>query len=310
MGVLIALDATHTATSRSVAASAALVRSIVVSDEAARRARVGSMVDRLALRRTGVEAGVEAGIDAFVSVAPADRRHVFGGMLVAQALRAAQSTVGGERLSHSLHASFVDAGIGGRHVRYDVERTRDGASFSTRRVVARQEHGVVMVLTADFHDPEPGVVYELPASAAVPAPETLPPGRYGSPWLESCDVPDARAPGDPAYIRRSWFRPRLPLPAEAALHLQTVAYLSDHGPTRAARQPHPSLADDAKRMSVSLDHNMWFHRPVDANQWLLSEFVPMATGRGRGLSIGTIRDRDGSLVATVAQEVLLRQLLA
>ena len=88
--------------------------------------------------------------------------------------------------------------------------------------------------------------------------------------------------------------------------LQTLAYLSDHGPTRAARQPHASLDADANRMSVSLDHSVWFHRTVDMNQWLLSELIPVATGRGRGLSIGTFRTSDGTLVATIAQEVLLR----
>jgi acyl-CoA thioesterase-2 len=99
----------------------------------------------------------------------------------------------------------------------------------------------------------------------------------------------------------------VPVPPDPLLHLQTLAYLSDHGPTRAAREPHSHLADDARRMSVSLDHSVWFHRPVDVNQWLLSELVPVATGRGRGLSLGTLRTVDGTLVATVAQEVLLRE---
>jgi hypothetical protein len=109
------------------------------------------------------------------------------------------------------------------------------------------------------------------------------------------------------FARRAWFRPTAPVPDDPLLHLQALAYLSDHGPTRAAREPHAHLADDARRMSVSLDHSVWFHRPIDVNQWLLSELVPVATGRGRGLSIGTLRTVDGTLVATVAQEVLLRE---
>ena len=108
------------------------------------------------------------------------------------------------------------------------------------------------------------------------------------------------------HTRRAWFRPTAPVPDDPLLHLQALAYLSDHGPTRAAREPHAGLADDARRMSVSLDHSVWFHRPVDVNQWLLSELLPVATGRGRGLSLGTIRTADGTLLATVAQEVLLR----
>jgi acyl-CoA thioesterase II len=116
------------------------------------------------------------------------------------------------------------------------------------------------------------------------------------------DAGESRLP----HARRSWFHPTAPIPGDPDLHLQALAYVSDHGPTRAAREPHAGLADDARRMSVSLDHSVWFHRPVDVNGWLLSELVPVATGRGRGLSLGTIRTVDGTLVATVAQEVLLR----
>ncbi len=259
-----------------------------------------SMVDRLQL--------VGQPNDVFVSAAPTETRHVFGGLLIGQALRAAQLTVDPSRPAHSLHASFVVAGVGGQHVTYAVERTRDGASFSTRRVVAHQSRGVVLVLTADFHDDEPGLEYELPAAPGVPLPETLTGGRYESPWFDARDVPVDPATPTPAHARRAWFRPTTPVPDDPLLHLQALAYVSDHGPTRAARQPHADLDAEASRMSVSLDHSVWFHRPVDVNQWLLSELMPVATGRGRGLSVGTIRLRDGSLVATVAQEVLLRSL--
>jgi len=132
-------------------------------------------------------------------------------------------------------------------------------------------------------------------------------GRYDNPLIQSRDVPvDAVSAGLP-HTRRAWFRVRAPLPDEPDLHLQTVAYLSDFGATRAVREPHAHLADDASRRSVSLDHSVWFHRPVDASGWLLSELTPMASGRGRGLAVGTIRTEDGHLVATVAQEVMLRE---
>ena len=253
------------------------------------------MADRLAL------VPVPGEPDAFTSRDACERGHVFGGLLIAQAARAAQLTVPGGRPMHSLHASFLVAGRGGEHLRHEVERTRDGSSFSTRRVVVRQSRGPALVLTADFHDDEGGLEYELPATPA-PSPDDLPAGRYTSRWFESRDVPVA----DGSHARRAWFRPMAPVPDDPLLHLQCIAYLSDHGPTRAARQPHASLDADANRMSVSLDHSIWFHRPVDVDQWLLSELVPVATGRGRGLSIGTIRTTDGTLVATVAQEVLLR----
>jgi acyl-CoA thioesterase II len=247
-----------------------------------------------------------AGDDVFVSRWPAEERHVFGGLLIGQALRAAQLTVDG-RGAHSLHASFLQAGVGGEPIRYEVERTRDGASFGTRRVVARQSRGIVILLTADFHRDEDGDDYAAPAVAGVPGPDGLPVGRYDNRWFESRDVAvDEQPAAGPALTRRAWFRPTVPVPDDGALHQQALAYLSDHGPTRAAREPHAHLADDAARQSVSLDHSVWFHRPVDVNDWLLSELHPVATGRGRGLALGSIRTLDGTLVATLAQEVLLR----
>jgi acyl-CoA thioesterase-2 len=253
-----------------------------------------SLVERLAV--------VAISADGFVSRTPPEARHVFGGLLIGQALRAAALTVADGQVSSSLHASFVAAGTGGEPLRYEVERTRDGSSFATRRVVASQERGVVFLLTAAFHHEEDGPAYQAPAASDVPGPDDLPVGRYDSPWFESRDVPA----GDD-MVRRAWFRPTSPLPDDPDLHLQALAYLSDHGPTRAAREPHGHLADDARRQSVSLDHSIWFHRPADVNGWLLSELAPVATGRGRGLAAGTIRTRTGDLLATVAQEVLLRQ---
>jgi acyl-CoA thioesterase-2 len=258
-----------------------------------------TMADRLAL----VPAADEP--DVFTSRDVCERGHVFGGLLIAQAVRAAQLTVPDDRPMHSLHASFLVAGKGGEHLRHEVERTRDGGSFSTRRVVVRQSAGPALVLTADFHEDEAGLEYEMPTTPA-PPPDELPVGRYASRWFESRDVPVDVSEDGGSHARRAWFRPTTPVPDDPLLHLQCVAYLSDHGPTRAARQPHATLDADANRMSVSLDHSVWFHRPVDINQWLLSELVPVATGRGRGLSIGTIRTIDGTLIATLAQEVLLR----
>jgi acyl-CoA thioesterase-2 len=258
-----------------------------------------TMVERLALE--------PAGTDELVSRDPADAHHVFGGWLIAQALRAATTTVHPDRHAIALHASFVVAGTPREHVRYQVERTRDGASFTTRRVTASQAAGTVLVITADFQRDEPGADYELPAVPGIPGPEGLPTGRYDNPLLESRDVPVDAVAGGPAHTRRAWFRARAPLTEEAGLHPQTVAYLSDFGATRAVREPHAHLADDARRISVSLDHSVWFHRPVDASGWLLSEMTPVASGHGRGLAIGSVRTEDRRLVATIAQEVLLRE---
>lgn len=257
------------------------------------------MTERLALD--------DLGRDEFASRQPPEAHHVFGGLLIGQAVRAAQRTVDGDRPVHSLHASFLTAGTGGEALRYRVERTRDGTSFSTRRVVVEQTGGPVLVMTADFHADEPGVEYEAPHTEGVPGPEGLPLGRYDSPWFEARDLPVEGVQGRLPHTTRSWYRVRVPVPDDPLLHRQCLAYMSDHGPTRAARQPHAHLGSDAARQSVSLDHSVWFHRPPDVNGWLLTELVPMATGRGRGLALGTIRTADGELLATVAQEVLLRE---
>ena len=256
------------------------------------------MIERLAL--------VETGADTYETVDATEGSHVFGGQLVAQALRAAALTVDGAREVHSLHASFVRAGAGGETIRYEVDRTRDGSSFTNRRVTARQSKGVVLVLTADFHADEPGVEYEAPATEGVPGPNGLQPGRYDNPLVESRDVPPGAAPIAPPHARHAWFRCTSSFGDDPAEHAQAIAFLSDFGMTRAAREPHAHLSDDARRQSVSLDHSVWFHRPVDASGWLLSELTPVASGHGRGLAIGSIRTRDGQLVATVAQEALLR----
>ena len=258
-----------------------------------------SLADRLEL--------IADGDDRFVSAQPTEGSHVFGGLLVGQALRAAALTVDGVRPACALHASFVMGGIAGEPLHHEVERTRDGSSFATRRVVVRQSRGVVLVLTADFHREEDGVTYERPGALDVLGPDGLAPGRYDNPYVESRDVPVRAAPRTPEHARRAWFRVTTPLPDDAPLQQHALAYLSDHGPTRAAREPHAHLSDDARRQSVSLDHSVWFHRPADANAWLLSELVPVATGRGRGLALGTLRTLDGALIATVAQQVLLRE---
>jgi acyl-CoA thioesterase-2 len=260
--------------------------------------RARSLAERLALDHVGD--------DVFVGHNVGGDSHVFGGLLVAQALRAAHLTVASGRRPHSLHASFVVAGKGREPIRYEVERTRNGRSFTTRRVVARQTRGVVLVLTTDFHSDEPGPEYEVEPASPIPGPDGLPVGRYDSPWFESRDVPVDAAPAVPPHARRAWFRPRVPLPDDEALHQHALAYLTDHGPTRAVREPHADHAGVEQRMSVSLDHAVWLHRAGRVDGWLLYELLPIATAGGRGLAVGTIRTPDGVLLATVAQEALLR----
>ncbi len=241
---------------------------------------------------------------------------LFGGKLVAQALGAAALTIPPDRPVHSLYGSFLFAGDGRQPIVYEVERTRDGTSFSLRRIVARQHERPLFVATISFHVPEPGLTYEMPGPADVPGPEGLPSGRYDSQYFDSRDVPEEWSYGTDGpdgdrgsvapHARLAWFRSRHPIPDDARLHAQAIAYLSDYGATRGVRQPHawhPRLED---RMSVSLSHSLWIGEAARADDWLLSEFHPVATGTGRGLTSGTIRTRDGRMVASMAQEALLR----
>ena len=174
-------------------------------------------------------------------------------------------------------------------------------------MVARQDGDVLMVMTADFHDEQMGLEYETPPTPGIPPPEELPASPVQSRVFEGLDIPASMVPGSMPLARRTWFRSRVPIdPEESAEHLEALAYLSDHGPSRAARAPHTAVPRESIDRPVSLDHSLWFHRPVCVNDWLLYELIPVATGRGRGLSMGTIRDADGTLLATVAQEIRLR----
>lgn len=247
-----------------------------------------------------------AGADRWEGPGGPDGGRTFGGLLVAQALAAAWATVTDDRRPHALHSSFLRTGVGGEPVVHEVERTRDGRSFSTRRVVSAQSGGEVLVTNVDFHVDEPGPDYQVPPGPPLPdAGSGLPVGRYHNWWFESRDVP-AGHPGRLPHARAAWYRARGAMPDDPRLHLLALAMMSDHGPTRAAREPHLDAVDVERRFSVSLDHSVWFHRPARLDRWVCSEFVPISTGGGRGLTFGTVRSADGTVLASVAQESTLR----
>jgi acyl-CoA thioesterase II len=283
------------------------------------------IVARLALRRLDV--------DAFEGRHPLDRSpvarpvpgrpddvHVFGGLVLGQALRAAHLTVGGDphgegsdhqgsvRRPASAQAAFLRAGLATEPFRYAVERTRDGRAFSARRVVATQDGAPVLTLQATFQVAEDGEEYQAPAVLAdLPRPEELPPGRYDGAAFDCRDLPPGTAgPGRAPHARLMWFRARGELPNDPDLHLHALACATDHGPTRAVREPHAGHPGVEGRHSVSLDHAVWFHRPARVDRWLLSELWPISTGAARGLCAGTVRTPDGTLVASVTQQALLR----
>ena len=253
-------------------------------------------------------------------------RRVFGGQALAQSLVAAQRTVP-DRAVHSLHAYFLLAGDPIEPIRFDVERLRDGKSFSTRRVVARQRGEAIFVLSASFQIDEPGPDHCLPA------PATLAPEESFFSAAKLAALPDAvrkrvegmleriapietratdlgrfaRTPGTPAEPRQNlWIRITPELPDDPALHRAAIVYLSDMTLLDTALAAHGHAVFDGSHQVASLDHAFWFHRPARADSWLLyAQDSPNASG-ARGLTRGLIYREDGVLVASVAQEGLIR----
>lgn len=247
-------------------------------------------------------------------VAPeTELQRVFGGQVLAQALMAGGGSVAADRAPHSLHGYFLRPGDPAVPIEYVVEPTRDGGSFSTRRVIARQHDRPIFHMTASFQAPETGFEHQDPMPE-VPAPETLPhlrdrPGagpalRHGE-W-DALDVrydEDARRDDD---ALRVWLRTAGTMPDDPLLHAAVLAYASDLTLLAAAAVPHDVSFGDPDVIAASLDHAMWFHHAVRVDEWLLhDQESPVASG-GRGLGRGRIFARDGRLVATTVQEGLIR----
>lgn len=240
--------------------------------------------------------------DVFRAANPrSDGRRVFGGQVVAQALRAATLTVTRGHHVHSLHCYFVRPGRPGEPIDCAVERTRDGRSFWTRRVCAVQRGEAILTLEASFHRDELGPELDVAARPRVPLPEALPRSlRHGHRHGHPIDVRDVDvAPG----MRRRWVRADGLLPEDPGLHACVLTYASDMGTVGVAAGPR---ADRVKTMRASLDHCMWFHMPVRADRWLLFDLEAVAATRARGLVRGAFYTEDGKLAISVAQEGLVR----
>jgi acyl-CoA thioesterase II len=249
-----------------------------------------------------------------------DRPRVFGGQVAGQALVAASRTVecaGEHRNVHSLHAYFLRPGDPSIPIVYDVDRIRDGKSFTTRRVVAIQHGEAIFNLQASFHVDESGLEHQVTMPEA-PDPESLPrademePPAPGRLW-ERQPV-DIRHVNGPPWNREQsesarqlvWIRADGTLPDDPVLHTCIVAYASDYTLLGSALVPHGVSYFRNDVMMASLDHAMWFHRPFRADQWLLySQMSPSASG-GRGLAYGGIFRQDGALAVSVVQEGLIR----
>jgi acyl-CoA thioesterase-2 len=227
---------------------------------------------------------------------------LFGGHVAAQALAAAAATVDLGRIPHALHGSFLRVGKSSLPVRYSVERTRDGRSFSTRRVVAAQRD-VVFEMTAAFHTPEPGIDWhrEIPA---VPSPSELPslPPRVNAPSTGFFEIRPLVPTDGPFSPPPYWIRAREPIGDDPVAATCVLTFMSDMGVVAAARAPLP----DPPTAAVSLNHAVWFHRPFAAHQWHLFSAEPATNHGALGLVAGSFRREDGTLIATIMQEALLR----
>ncbi len=245
--------------------------------------------------------------------------NVFGGQVVGQALKAATLTAS-NRQPHSLHSLFILPGNHRLPIEFEVERVRDGGSFSTRRVVAWQEDRRIFVMSASFQDHEEGLSHQSPMPVSA-EPESLQSAVEA--WRQraaSANRPFVPVPVDfrldsnadlyvnppRAPYKKVWTRAPLPLPDDASVHEALFAYVSDYGLLWTALQPHGIAVGDPRLQIASLDHTIWFHRPFRMDDWLLfSMESPNASG-GRGLTLARVYDRGGALVATVAQEGLIR----
>ena len=252
-------------------------------------------------------------------------KRVFGGQVLAQAVIAAGRTVGADRRCHSLHAYFILPGDAAAPILYQVDRLRDGGSFATRRVTAIQHGRPVFNAALSFHRDEPGLEHAAPAPEA-PAPESVTgevelarrvahkiPERFRASLTgeraidyRPVDPIDPFAPEATDAELEVWLRASGDLPDDPLVHQAVLAYASDYGLLGTALRPHARSVMDPQIMAASLDHAMWFHRPLRADGWLLYAMEGPNAGGARAFTRGTVHDAEGRLVASVAQEGLVR----
>ncbi|MFC3095779.1 acyl-CoA thioesterase II [Alteromonas sediminis] len=253
-------------------------------------------------------------------------RALFGGQVLAQSLTAASRTVDNARFCNSFHSYFLLPGDASKPVVYDVENVRDGRSFSTRRVKAIQNGKNIFYMTASFQTVENGLVHQYANMPEVPAPHDLvsdithyeknkhklsakmqevlayhKPIDFRSVKAVEGDVQQEQAP-----VRHIWLKANEKLGQDIALNQAALAYASDYHFLTTALMPHGIHPSDKELAIATIDHAMWFHRPIQFDEWLLYVIDAPSTGNARGFVRGEFFDREGNLVASAAQEGLLR----
>lgn len=237
---------------------------------------------------------------------------LYGGHIVAQALRAAAFTIEDGMLPHSVRAYFIRRGKNTQPVRYEVDRIRDGKSFSTRRVVARQDDGAILNLEASFQKFEHSSdVSKIAHQYGILQPEEIEETSWST-LFSRRTLPQSALTGmsrEGAGRTAAWFRTTDSLGDDELLNRCALAYLSDDLPNESVVLAIPELlkaSTEGGNFHASLDHTIWFHRPVRADQWHLYEMSSLSYGGGRGLTQGYVFAQDGTHVATVSQETLVR----
>ncbi|MGB3753632.1 MAG: acyl-CoA thioesterase domain-containing protein [Parerythrobacter sp.] len=260
---------------------------------------------------------------------------VFGGQVVAQALQAAQASASDGKIAHSLHVYFLRGGREGVPIDYTVTTDFEGRSFANRRVLASQEGTPILNCTLSFQLPETGLSHQDAPMPDVPAPDTLPSDRtLRERWIAEQETPPSNAhkafmlrpraiemrPAEPPHwmaspetgdlaspVQHNWLRTAAALPDDPALHRAVLAYASDYTLLGTAAIPHGLSWMRGEVSGASLDHAVWFHDSVRCDDWLLYSTKSPWSGAGRGFNRGQIFTANGTLVASVAQEGVLRR---
>jgi len=252
-------------------------------------------------------------------------RHVFGGQVLGQSLSAAAQTIEGKAV-HSMHGYFLRPGVHNVPIEYEVQRVRNGKSFATRRVIARQFEKEIFTMMASFQVEEEGFSHQFDM------PELTEPESLVSElemrrkfqdripeqvrYQFTCDQPIEIRPANPInYLKpdvrlpfkQNWFRAISELPDDPFIHQCILAYASDFGLLGTSLNPHGVTFMQKGMQVTSLDHALWFHRDFRIDDWLLYDMDSPSASHGRGLSRGNIFNRDGVLIASVCQEALIRQ---